>query len=488
MANDRKVALNGGLWTSVSTAVTISSSLARVMILTRFLEKNDFGIVSIVNMVIGLCTTFTDLGFASSIMSKPNISNNEFSSLYWTQFLLFTIIYFIIWGCSPVIANFYEAPLLAKLIPLAALSIIFQAIGSLYDSILQKRYLFRLLAIRNIVSNILSLIIAIVLAINGFGVYSLVVSSLFQALLLGLWNFISGNHFLRIRFFVSLRSVHQLIKVGLFQTGTRICDFFSNKIDVMIIGKLLGTEVLGVYDLSKELVYRLVDFIRSVVSRVALPIFSNHSSDELSVKRKFLVVTKIIAFICLPICVGIAVFSEDILHIIYGETYISAAPLVSIFAVITAITSFTSFFDMLGIIKGRTDLNFYNTIVRICVTTPIIFICSHVSITTVAFGHLVATCILAVVFWRIVVRRTYPIPFLEYFSQFKRLLVVIVSIGAILYFVMSGNFIGFNNTLWIWRFVGYGITFVLLLLASCMLFLKEDIYFLWSLIKSSNHE
>ena len=58
MSNDRSVALNGGIWTGISTAVTLVATFARVMILTRFLEKSDFGVVSIINIVIGLCTTF----------------------------------------------------------------------------------------------------------------------------------------------------------------------------------------------------------------------------------------------------------------------------------------------------------------------------------------------------------------------------------------------------------------------------------------------
>ena len=87
MANDKSIALKGGLWTSISTAVTVLTAFARLMILTRFLEKSDFGLVSIVNTVIGLCITFTDLGFASAIMYKKDISQKEYSTLFWMQLM-----------------------------------------------------------------------------------------------------------------------------------------------------------------------------------------------------------------------------------------------------------------------------------------------------------------------------------------------------------------------------------------------------------------
>ena len=80
MSTDKSVAIKGGLWTSISTVVTVLSQFARLMILTRFLEKSDFGLVSIVNTVIGLCITFTDLGFASAIMYKKDITQKEYST------------------------------------------------------------------------------------------------------------------------------------------------------------------------------------------------------------------------------------------------------------------------------------------------------------------------------------------------------------------------------------------------------------------------
>ena len=92
MNNEKQIAIKGGLWTGLSTAVSLLTAVARMMILTRFLEKSDFGIVSIINMIIGLCTTFTDLGFASVIMYKQNLSDKEFSSLYWIQFIFFIFI------------------------------------------------------------------------------------------------------------------------------------------------------------------------------------------------------------------------------------------------------------------------------------------------------------------------------------------------------------------------------------------------------------
>ena len=157
MQNDKSIALKGGFWTSVSTIITVLTQFIRLMVLTRFLEKSDFGVVSIINTIIGLCLTFTDLGFSSALMYKKDISQKEFSTLFWLQLIIFCILYLVLCGISPLIANFYDEEYLTTLIPIAALSILFQAFGKLYDTVLQKQYQFKIIALRNISSSIVSL-------------------------------------------------------------------------------------------------------------------------------------------------------------------------------------------------------------------------------------------------------------------------------------------------------------------------------------------
>lgn len=420
MSSEKSIALRGGIWTSVSTAVTVLTQFARIMILTRFLEKSDFGLVSIINTVIGLCITFTDLGFSSAIMYKKGISQKEYSTLFWMQLMIFGVLYLVLWYLSPWIAVFYDESQLTTLIPFAALTVIFQAFGKLYDTVLQKTYQFKTIAFRNISTNIFSLIIAVVLAWKGFGVYSLIFSTLAYAIILNSWNFVTGMKVQKVIFYCNPKGVIELLKIGVFQTGTRILDFISNKIDVMIIGKLLGTETLGIYDLAKNLVNTLVDLTRTVVSKVALPILSNSNDNDDAVRTRFLIMTKVVAYIVIPIGVAIAIFSKEILWIVYGNAYVEASTIVVLFAFISIFNGICSFYDMLGVAKGRTDLNFYNTIARVILTTPIVYVTSLISINAVAYGQLIATILQSIAFWMIVVNNTYPLSFKYYFSQFSK--------------------------------------------------------------------
>jgi len=479
MSTDKSVAIKGGLWTSISTVVTVLSQFARLMILTRFLEKSDFGLVSIVNTVIGLCITFTDLGFASAIMYKKDITQKEYSTLFWMQLVIFGVLYLILWGLSPFVATFYEEPQLTILIPIAALSVLFQAFGKLYDTVLQKNYQFKTIAFRNISTNIFSLFVAVVLALNGFGVYSLIFSTLIYAIILNAWNFMSGIRVQKLIFYCDPKSVIELLKIGVFQTGTRILDFISNKIDVMIIGKLLGTEILGVYDLAKNLVNTLVDLIRTVVSKVALPILSNSNDNDEVVKSRFLIMSKVVAYVIIPIGVAIAIFSKEILWIVYGPKYTDVSIIVVLFAFISIFNSICSFYDMLGIAKGRTDLNFYNTVARVVITTPIVYVTSLVSVEVVAIGQLIATVLQSIAFWMIVVNNTYPMSFRHYFSHFSKWLYIQLGCFVVMKFFMYE--VGFNST--IINIALYTSLYIVIMLLSVFCFMRKDIQYFRTLIK-----
>ena len=482
--SDKDVALKGGFWTSVSTGVVMLAQFARVIILTRFLEKSDFGAVAIINMVIGLCLSFTDLGFSSVIMYKQRLTDREFSSLYWTQFVLFGFLYVILSLTSPLVASYYKTPILAALIPLSGLSVIFQALGKLYDSVLQKKYQFKALALRNIISNVLSLLLAWYLAYKGYGVYSLVYSTLCSIVIVNIWNLVSGFKYQRVSFTFSFKEVLPLAKIGIYQTGTRIVDFIASKIDVFIIGRYLGTEVLGVYDLAKELVHRIINFVNSVVSKVALPILANNNNDDEAVKSRFLMITKVVAYICIPICLSIAVFSKDVVWIVYGEKYLDASFMVTIFAIGSMFGSITCFFDMLGVAKGRTDLNFKATLFRIALITPSTLLCCQFSIETLVVCNFIFGVFLIPIYWRLIVVNTYPMSVKKYFSQFGKYMLLISTVSVITAVLLNLHVVGTYHS-YIVEFVVYGSIYALLYITA-LSFVKDEVRFFRSLLFPRN--
>jgi O-antigen/teichoic acid export membrane protein len=146
----KEQAISGVKWTTVSTISLAAGQLLKISVLTRFLDKSDFGLIAIVVFVLGFTNLFVDMGLSVAILHKQNISKNQYASLYWFNFMISGLIFFIVWLIAPVIAGFYKQPELNNLIPLMASTILFAAFGRQFNVIEQKKLNFKFISLVNI--------------------------------------------------------------------------------------------------------------------------------------------------------------------------------------------------------------------------------------------------------------------------------------------------------------------------------------------------
>lgn len=470
----KKQAISGAKWTTLATIVTALIQILRLSILTRFLEKTDFGIVAILTFVLGLTNTFADLGFSAAIMHKKDLSRKEFSSLYWIQFLFFLLLFCIGSSVSHLVARFYEESSISLLLPIVLLDLIFNGFGRLYDTILQKEMLFRTIAIRNISSALLSIIIALGLAMRGYGIYSMIISTLFNTLLLNIWNLVCGQKHIKLEFTLSFKSCIPLAKIGFYQTGTQILDYFAAKFDVLIIGKLLGAETLGVYNLAKELVMKVILMINSIANKVTLPIFAKVQNDHFTLRKTYCQVIGLLSRINFPISMAICILSTQIVAILYGSGYEDVSGIMSVLTIWSLFICIGNPIGNIAIATGKTNLSFIYTIVRILITVPLVYVASTISITAVSWSNVLNALIMFFVGWKMLLKKMIGLSFLEYVNSFKIELLLTVSSAIPIFCVMKFMHITLINSV-VEIFV-YGFIWLLLYVIANILVRGKNFY------------
>lgn len=473
--NTKDVAKNGVKWTTLSTATTAVVGLLRLSILTRFLEKSDFGIVSIVMLVLGLTQTFSDLGFAAAIMHKQDLSRKEFSSLYWIQLFIYTILFVLISVCSPLIARFYDTEALVVLLPITLLDLIFMGIGRLYGTLLQKNFQFKTIALRNIISAVLSLILAVVLAAFGAGVYSLIVSTLFHTLMANVWNLIAGQRQVKLQFVVSIKENIPLIRIGIYQTGTQIVDYLASKIDVLLIGRFLNMEVLGVYSLAKELIIKLVSLINTIAVTVTTPILAATQEDKKKLGATYCKSIHYLTLVTFPIVLVIIVLSKPLIILLYGARYIDAAGLI---VILTAwIVEVCVHNPVGGLVSatGRTDLSFYYTLIRIVINTLAVFISVNISISAVAYGQSITSIIIFFILFFMVIEKVTGVSLYQFLGSFTKQGLICLIIGIPFTYAVNFNVLSLPDNAILQLFV-YGASLLLTLMIAMYIFMRNDFF------------
>ena len=153
-------------------------TFAANVILARLLSPSDFGCVGMLMIFIGLSNTFIDGGFGAALIQKKEPTQEDYSTIFYWNILLSIILYILLYITAPLIAKFYHIPLLSIVLRVQGVVLIFNALSVVQNNLLRKQLRFKQLSVVEIVSAILSLILAIAAALNGWGVWSLVIQQI----------------------------------------------------------------------------------------------------------------------------------------------------------------------------------------------------------------------------------------------------------------------------------------------------------------------
>lgn len=458
MSTNTSKIVSGTFWTSFSTIVTAVVQILRLSILTRFLDSAAFGIVAILTLILGLTNTFADLGFAAAIMHKQDITRRQFSSLYWIQFSLYVLIYLIISALSLPISKFYNHEELTTLLHIVLLDLIFYGIGRLYETLLLKKFQYKILSIRNIVCCILSLFVAFGFAFKGWGVYSLIFSTLSQTLTLNIWNFVAGQKYIKLKLCYDIKSNINLIKIGLYQTGSQILDYLSTKLDILILGKVLDTSDLGIYSLAKELVTKVYSLTNGIINKVLLPIFSTIQDDLAKVQTYYCRLLQTVGLLNFFLYMFMGVFAAQITNIIYGNGYNAVVPILKILSIWGLFSSIGNPIGNIVVAFGRTDKSFLYTVIRIVIYTPIIWYFATKGLTAMSISQVALNFLFIIVAYRIILK---PIIKLQWSRWLKSFLPMSIITSTIIIVGFDINTFLINNGESILIFFFWGVSFCL---------------------------
>lgn len=466
------------MWTTLSTVVMALVQILRLSILARFLGKSDFGIVAILTLILGFCQIFCDLGFATALMYKKNVTKKEFSSLYWLQFFLFCFMYVISLGLSKPLSVFYEEKSLVYLLPIVMIDLLFKGIGRLYEVMLQKNFKFKLMAVRNIIAAIASLVVAVFFAVKGFGVYSLILSTLFNTAMVNIWNFFAGYKEIGLLLHCSFKEVKTLCKIGIFQTGSQILDYLSTKIDIIILGKMLGTYDLGMYNLAKELILRAIEVLNGIANKVALPYFAKMQSDKKLLRNNYCRLMRILSSINIPVCAIMGALSIPIVSIMYGPNYYDVAPLLSVLSIWGMFVVVGNPVSNIIISTGNTKLSFEYTIIRLLIFIPGTLLFSYISLMALSLGQIVLALFGYILSWYMLLYKTIGLDLKNYVQSMKNSFIFFPFVVFICYIIASllDNIVNI-------KLVSYAIVIIAYVLLSFIYFIVIDKRYILSFIK-----
>lgn len=359
------------IWSFIQNIGSRGIGLIATIILARILTPDDFGLIGMLTIFISISQTLMQAGFSQALIHKKNTDEEDYSSVFYINLGLGILLYIILFFSAPFIAQFYDQPILTNLTRVLAVLFVINSFSYVQEAKFMKEMQFKKLMLIHLPSTLLSAIIAVAMAMNGFGVWSIAGQQISMRLgyAIQIWFYAKWTPLWKFNF----SKVKGLFNYGgkLMLTGLIIAIY--NNIYYVIIGKFFPIATLGYYQYSKKLVDIPATTISTAIKNVSFSAFSKIQDDNIRLREGYRKIIQQILFLLCPLLLFSAALANPIFRIILTEKWLPAVPFFQALCIVGIFYPINTFNLDIVNIKGRSDLFLKLEVVKKVITTIGIF-------------------------------------------------------------------------------------------------------------------
>lgn len=428
----QKVFMGGVFYTAVAKYSGILISLIVTAILSRMLTPDDFGTIAVAMVFIAFFSILSDIGISTAIVQKKELNPQDLSSIFslTLYFALVSAILFFV--ASSFISAGYGEPVLNNICRLLSIHLFFSIANIVPNGLLRKDKAFKFIAYRTLTVQLLGGALAIFAVFQGFGIYALLVAPLFSSLTIFVISYLKNR--IPFSFQIRLASIQKIFSYSIFQFLFNLINYFSRNLDVLLIGKYLGTNSLGFYEKSYRLMMLPLSNITYVFSAAIHPVFSDYQNNVNYIAKAYLKLIKLLAFIGFPLSVFLFFDARELIFLLFGAQWEKSVLLFQFLSISVGFQMIVSSSGSIFQTANATKFLFIDGLLSTLFTT----LCLFVGLFVVQDLHYVALLIsfsfIANFFKSFFILFRYVLK--EKFMRFIRQLILPVGLACLLVFVL----------------------------------------------------
>jgi O-antigen/teichoic acid export membrane protein len=308
------------------------SGIVVPIILARILTPNEFGLIAMATVFTGISLIIIDLGTGDALIQRQKDNLSLESSVFWMNIFFATVLAVLLMLSAQTISEIYDNPIVSEIVIFMAVVLIILSLNIVQVSLFKKERNFKSIAISEIVSQFIGAIVAIYLALNGFGVWALVYYTIVKAIFYSLSIWILSDW--RPRFYFEYNKIRDIMNFSINLTFVKFLNYIEKNSDKFIIGYTQGASVLGIYSRSYSIFNSIIKLVNGFYNPVFYSILAANKNDKDSLKRTLLISYQGLLFVFLPISLILIYFSRELVLTVFGEQWIEMEPILSVFGLI----------------------------------------------------------------------------------------------------------------------------------------------------------
>lgn len=359
--------ISGMFWSLLQNVGGRGLSFIVTIILARILTPDIFGLIGMLAIFMQVSQALVIAGFNQALIQKKDVTEEDYSSVFWINLAVSIIIYGILFFTAPFIADFYHQPVLTKLTRALSIVFIINAFSYVQETRLTKEMHFKTLTIIHIPSIVVAGIISVVMAFMGFGVWSLIAMELVSRFIytVQIWIYAKWKPLLSL----NKTKVKSLFSFGGRLMLSSILDKVFQNIYLVIIGKFFPLSSVGYYQTAAKVVNTPSITLSNALNSVAFPVFSTIQDDNKRLKEGYKKIIKQLLFWVCPVFILSAVLAVPLFRFVFTEKWLPAVPYFRILCITGILYPLNAYNLNIVNVKGRSDIFLKLEIVKKAFTT-----------------------------------------------------------------------------------------------------------------------
>ena len=477
----KKKALTGLFWSSIQSFGTQGVSFVISIVLARLLLPEEFGLIAMITVFIGIGNTLLNAGLGQSLIRTKDPTEEDYSTVFFFNLIGSLIVYVIVYFSAPWIASFYDQPLLVDIVRWYSIIIVINAFSMVQITRLTKQVDFKTQMKVSLPATVLSGFLGVFFAYKGYGVWSLVWMAILNSILNMLFLFYNTKWLPSLIFHADKFNYH--FSFGYKLTLSGLLDIVFNNAYNVIIGKYYQPAILGFYDRANKIKNLPVQTLSMVVSRVTYPIFAEFKDDNVRLKSAYKKVMQLLVFIIAPLLLILSALAEPLFRFLFTEKWLQAVPYFQILCWNGILYPVHAFNLNILKVKGRSDLFLKLEIVKKTMILLVLFVSFQYGIYGLLYGSIV-TSVLA-----FFINTYYTGKFIHYksFDQAKDLvLTILIAFASSLFVSFEDSYLLNYTSVDVVRLIAGGLTGLVTFITLACLFKLDALSEITQILKNND--
>lgn len=359
----------GLAWSMIERFATQGVQFLFGIILARLLSPDDYGIIAMPLVFLAIAQCIIDSGFSTALIRKPELTEDDLSTAFYFNIGIGILCYAVLFFSSPLIADFYHTPILSSLLKVTALAVLFNPLCAVQQAILTRKIDFKTQAIVSLSGAVVSGIVGLYMAYNGFGVWSLVFQQVGGYVMRTILLWVLGKWKPKRKW--SWESFHYLWGFGSKMLGSGLLDTIYNNIYPIVIGKYFSAQDLGNYTRAQQFSSLPSSNVTGVLQRVTFPVLSSIQNEDERLAKDYRKILKLSAFLVFPMMLMLSAIANPLVRILLTDKWIGCVILLQIVCFQMMWYPIHAINLNLLTVKGRSDLFFrleiFKKIIGVCI-------------------------------------------------------------------------------------------------------------------------